>query len=314
MNVPYTKKASALALAVLLGTASAGAAELKSIGVSVADLGNPFFDQVGKGVEAKAKELGGDGVNVTVVSNSYDLNTQVRQIDDFIAGGVNMIVLNAADPKAIFPAVRRAKEAGIVVVAVDVAAEGADITVTSDNVMAGEVACQYMAERLNGKGDVVILNGPPVSSVLERVQGCKQALEKHPDINILSDNQNAEGSRDGGLMVMTSLLTAYPKIDGAFAINDPSAVGADLAARQARRSEFFIVSVDGAPTAEEALKQEGSLLAATAAQSPLKMATTGVELGYKLMQGTPPEVNPTLIPTPLVTRENVGEYTGWTGE
>ncbi len=58
---------------------------------------------------------------------------------------------------------------------------------------------------------------------------------------------------------MTSLLAANPKIDGVFAINDPTAIGADLAAKQAQRNEFFIVGVDGSPDGEEALKRENSL-------------------------------------------------------
>ncbi|MGP0718997.1 substrate-binding domain-containing protein, partial [Escherichia coli] len=91
------------------------------------------------------------------------LGQQVAQIDNFIAAKVDMIILNAADSKGIGPAVKRAKEAGIVVVAVDVAAEGADATITSDNTQAGELACKYISDRLNNKGNVVIINGPPVS-------------------------------------------------------------------------------------------------------------------------------------------------------
>lgn len=127
---------------------------------------------------------------------------------------------------------KRAKDAGIVVVAVDVAAEGADATITSDNTRAGEMACKYITDRLKGKGNVVIINGPPVSAVQNRVEGCQTEFKRHPDIKVLSDNQNAKGSREGGLEVMTGLLAANPKIDGVFAINDPTAIGADLAANR----------------------------------------------------------------------------------
>ncbi|VEB04418.1 ribose ABC transport system, periplasmic ribose-binding protein RbsB [Klebsiella pneumoniae] len=96
---------------------------------------------------------------MTLVSSGYDLGQQVAQIDNFIAAKVDMIILNAADSKGIGPAVKRAKEAGIVVVAVDVAAEGADATITSDNTQAGELACKYISDRLNNKGNVVIING-----------------------------------------------------------------------------------------------------------------------------------------------------------
>jgi ribose transport system substrate-binding protein len=200
--------------------------------VTVGNLGNPFFVQVVKGVEAKAKELGGDDVQVTAVSADYDLAKQFGQIDNFIASGVDMIVVNAADPAAIEPAIKRAQEAGIVVVAVDVSAAGADATVQTDNIEAGQKACEYIAEKLNGEGNVVIMNGPPVSAVVDRVNGCKEVLAQSPGITIVSDSQNGKGSREGGLEVMIGLLTANPDIDSVFTINDPQAIGADLAAKQ----------------------------------------------------------------------------------
>ena len=95
----------------------------------------------------------------------------------------------------------------------------------------------------------MIVNGPPVTSVIERVDGCLNVLSQYPKLKILSKDQNAEGSRDGGLRVMSDLLTTFPDIDAVFAINDPSGVGADLAANQAKRDDFFIVGVDGAPEA-----------------------------------------------------------------
>ncbi len=302
---------SILCSATILG-GLAQAQEIKSIGVTVGDLGNPFFVQIGKGATIAAKEKLGDDVDVTVVSSAYDLGRQVQQIDDFIAAGMDLILINAADSKGIFPAVKRAQEAGIKVVAVDVNAEGADATVTSNNFQAGADACQYLADKLNGKGDVVIINGPPVSAVIDRVAGCKDVFSKYKDINILSDNQNAGGSREGGLESMTALLSAFPKIDGVFAINDPSAIGADLAARQAGRKEFIITGVDGAPDAEEALREEGTLFKASSAQDPQVMAYRAVEVGIDLVNGKKPDEEPILIPTSVITKENLKDYKGWT--
>lgn len=180
--------------ALLAASPFASAKELKAIGVTVGDLANPFFVQITKGAELEARKLAGDNVKVTLVSSGYDLGQQVAQIDNFIAAKVDMIILNAADSKGIGPAVKRAKEAGIVVVAVDVAAEGADATITSDNTQAGELACKYISDRLNNKGNVVIINGPPVSAVQNRVEGCETEFKKHPDIKILSANQNAKAA------------------------------------------------------------------------------------------------------------------------
>ena len=301
------------AVATLALTLPAMAKDLTSVGVTVGNLGNPFFVQVVKGVEAKAKELGGDGVQVTAVSADYDLAKQFSQIDNFIASGVDMIVVNAADPAAIEPAIKRAQEAGIVVVAVDVSAAGADATVQTDNVEAGQKACGYIAEKLNGEGKVVIMNGPPVSAVVDRVNGCKEALGQHPGIEILSDSMNGKGSREGGLEIMIGLLTANPELDGVFTINDPQAIGADLAAKQLGRTDLFITSVDGAPDIEDALKTE-TLIEASSAQDPYRMAEMAVEIGYQIMQGEEPEEDTFLIPADLITRENVDQYKGWTAQ
>jgi ribose transport system substrate-binding protein len=287
---------------------------LESVGVTLGNLGNPFFVTISKGAESKAREIGGDDVRITSVSADYDLNKQVNQMDNFIAGQVDLIMVNAAHPEGIFPAVMRAKQAGIPVIAVDVAAEGADATIMSDNVQAGELACQFIAERLNGEGQVVIINGPPVSAVIDRVDGCKAVLAQHPGIQLLSDNQNGQGSREGGLDAMTNLLTAFPEIDAVFAINDPTAIGADLAARQAQRTDLFITSVDGAPEAVEAINDDTSLVLATAAQDPRQMATRGIEIGYEILNGNPPKESTILIPVQLITRDNVAEYQGWASE
>jgi ribose transport system substrate-binding protein len=286
--------------------------KLNAVAVTVGDLGNPFFVQIAHGAEAQAKKIN-PSVKFTAQSSNYDVNNQANQIDNFISAGDDLLILNAADSKGIAPAVIRAKAANMTVVAVDVAAEGGvDATVTSNNKQAGELSGQYLADRLKGKGQVVIVNGPPVSSVMDRVTGFLEVMKKYPDIKILSQDQNAGGSRDGGLRVMTDLLTAFPKIDAVFAINDPSAIGCDLAAKQAQRKDFFIVSVDGAPEVVPFLKDPDSLIAATAAQDPYSMAEKAVAIGYDIMNGKKPAQELTLVPVELITRDNVAQYKGWT--
>jgi ribose transport system substrate-binding protein len=299
---------AAIALAV---AAPAAAKDLTAVGITVGNLGNPFFVQVAKGAEAKAKEIGGDSVTVTTVSADYDLNKQYSQIDNFIASGVDLILVNAADPEAIEPAIKRAQAAGIVVVAVDVSAKGADAMVQTNNIEAGQKACQYIVEKLPDGGNVAIMNGPPVSAVIDRVKGCEDTLKAAGNIQIPSDNQNGKGSREGGLEVMVGLLTAFPDLNAVFTINDPQAIGADLAAKQLSVSDLIITSVDGAPDIEQALKGD-TLVQASSAQDPYKMAQMAVDVGYQIMQGEKPEQTTILIPADLITRDNVDQYKGWT--
>ena len=301
-----------LASLSLLAMAPASAKDLKAVGLTVGDMANPFFVAMGKGTEDAAKKIN-PNVKVTALSTKYDLNTQVGQIENFIANKVDLILINAVDPKAIAPALKKARAAGIVVIAVDVGAEGADYTVMSDNIGAGANACEYIAKKLNDKGNVVIINGPPVTAVTDRVAGCKKALSK-TSIKILSDNQDAKGSRDGGMAVMQDLLTANPKINAVFAINDPTAIGAELAIKQAKRDGIFITAVDGAPDAVVALKDPKGLLEGSAAQNPYAMASESVKIGYDIMNGKKPKDTVMLLPVPLVTRDNLKDYPGWVKE
>jgi len=297
------------AVALTLATGLAQARDIKSIGITVGSLGNPFFVTIVNGAEAKAKELNPDA-KVLAVSADYDLNKQFTQIDNFIAAGVDMILLNAADPKAIEPAVRKARKAGIAVVGVDVAAAGADATVQTDNTQAGQIACQYIVDKLGGKGNVIIQNGPQVSAVVDRVEGCKAVLSKASGIKVLSDDQDGKGSREGGMDVMLGHLTRFPKIDAVFTINDPQAIGSSLAARQLKRDKIVITSVDGAPDIETALKSDTSVQA-SASQDPWAMAQKAVAIGQDILNGKPPASPMVLLPSTLVTRDNVAEYKGW---
>ena len=193
---------------------------------------------------------------------------------------------------------------------VECAANGADATVQTNNVQAGEIACQFIVEKLGGKGNVIIQNGPQVSAVIDRVNGCKSVFKKNPDIKVLSDDQDAKGSREGGLNVMQNHLTRFPKVDAVFAINDPQAVGIDLAARQLNRKNIVIASVDGAPDIENALKSD-TQVQASASQDPYAIAQKAVEIGQDLINGKKPANAMTLLPSTLVTRANVKDYKGW---
>ena len=300
-----------MALAALMSQA-VEARELKALGISMGSLGNPYFVTLADGASARAKELN-PNVKVTSVSADYDLSKQFSQIDNFISSKVDLILINAVDPSAMASAIKKARDAGIVVVAVDVDANGVNATVQTDNVEAGQLACQYLVDKLAGKGNVIIQNGPQVTAVTDRVKGCKAALAKAPDIKVLSDDQDGKGSREGGLNAMQGYLTRFPKIDGLFAINDPQAIGSDLAAKQLKRSGIIITSVDGAPDIENALKTD-SQIQASASQDPWAMAQTAVNVGNDLLNDKAPAEAVTLLTPKLITRDNVGTYSGWSSK
>lgn len=280
-----------------------------TIGLTVGTLANPFFVAMSKGVEEAGKELGAE---VLVESAEYDLAKQTSQIENFITKKVDIILLNAVDTKGIAAAVQQAKGAGIPVIAVDTNAEGGvAATVTSDNYQAGKLAGEYVIEQLGGKGNIAIIDGPPVSAVTDRIKGFEDAI-KDTEIKIVA-KQNGEGNREKALTVMESILQANPSgsIDAVFAINDPEAIGVEIAQEQAdRKDEFFIVGVDGAPEVTEAMAKKGSTIKATSAQSPSEMVKKAVEIGMKVKNGE--EVEELIkVPVKLVTQDKLDSYQGW---
>jgi ribose transport system substrate-binding protein len=283
--------------------------DMLKIGLTVGTLANPFFVAMGKGAEEAGKELGAE---VLVESAEYDLAKQTSQIENFITKKVDVILLNAVDTKGIAAAVQQAKDAGIPVIAVDTNAEGGvNSTVTSDNYQAGKLAGEYVVEQLKGKGNIVIIDGPPVSAVTDRIQGFEDVI-KESGIKVVA-KQNGEGNREKALSVMESILQANPSgsIDAVFAINDPEAIGVEIAQEQAgREDEFFIVGVDGAPEVTEAMSKEGSSIMATSAQSPSEMVKKAVEIGMKVKNGE--EVEELIkVPVKLVTQDTLDSYPGW---
>jgi ribose transport system substrate-binding protein len=286
---------------------ASGPKKIKTIGLTVQAISNPFFVAIQHGAEAEAKKI---GATVLLEDANHDIGKQSDQIDDFIQKSVDLILLNAVDSAGIAPAVKRAVDAGIPVVAVDVGAQGGvSATVASDNVAAGRLACQFMSDRLKGTGSIAIVDGPPVTAVIDRVKGCKEVLAKNPGLKVVA-TQVGNGDRDKGLELGTSILTANPHLDAVFAINDPTGLGVALAAQQAKRNDFFIVAVDGSPDAVAALNAKG-IFAATSAQSPYHMAETAVQVGEQVVAGKKLTQTDIKVPVTLVTQANVGSYEGW---
>lgn len=291
----------------MLVTLTCMADESLRIGASLSDLDNPFFYSLAQHIQEAADELSTRPVQLTVVSSAYDLSRQRQQIRVFIDDRVDIILLNAADSDAIEPDIRLAQKAGIVVTAIDIDARGADVTVTTDNVQAGEIACQYLADRIHHRGLVAIINGARVSSVTERVAGCRSVLNNYADIELVDDRYNGGGTFGGGLEAGTFLFSQRPQVAGVFAINDPSALGVAQAAELSNRLDVPIVSVDGSPAFIDALLNNQSNLLASAAQSPRQMARLAVQSSLQRMN-RPNQAPLTIrIPTHLIDRDQAAE-------
>ncbi|CZF85908.1 substrate-binding domain-containing protein [Grimontia marina] len=285
------------------------AAAIKA-GVSVTDLTNPYFVTVVRTIMEEVQERFGEDSVVLVRSSAYDHPRQVRQLNEFMAEEVDVVFLVASNEHKIGPYVKRLFRHGIPVFAIDVRADGATATVTTDNLRAGQVACHGLAKVLGGKGNVLIINGPQVSAVIERVEGCKEALTQYPMLTFLGDSLNGTGSVEGGLEKMAYAMQLYDDIDGIFAINDRTALGAESALLQAK-SKAVIISVDGSPDAKSAFIDQRPNWIGSAIQSPETMTREAVKIAERWLQSGQIEKQDVLIPTRLMTPENANTFKEW---
>jgi len=260
-------KATALTAALVCGASAAQAQAPKQplrIGMTFQELNNPYFVTMKQALEEAAASI---GATVVTTDARHDVAKQIGDVEDMIQKKVDILLLNPTDSTGVQSAVRSAKKANLVVVAVDANAQGpVDSFVGSKNTDAGRLACEYLAKSIGEKGDVAILDGIPVVPILERVKGCREALAKYPGIKVVS-TQNGKQERATALTVTENILQANKDLKGIFSVNDGGSMGA-LAAIDASGKDVKLTSVDGAPEAIKAMQKPGSKFIATTAQYP----------------------------------------------
>ncbi|MFC8200512.1 substrate-binding domain-containing protein [Streptomyces sp. NPDC057298] len=276
------------------------------VGLSLSTLNNPFFVQIKEGAQAEAKRLGAD---LTVTDAQNDASQQANQLQNFTSEGVDSIVVNPVDSDAAGPSVRSANKADIPVVGVDRGVNKAKTAalVASDNVEGGRLGAKALAEKLGGKGKIVILQGlAGTSASRERGAGFEEGLKAYPGIDVVAE-QPADFDRTKGLDVMTNLLQAHPDVQGVFAENDEMALGAIKALGSKAGKSVQVIGFDGTPDGLKAVK-EGTMYASVA-QQPKELGRIAVENALRAADGK--EVEQTVkVPVKVVTAKNVAGFTG----
>ncbi|WP_424929925.1 sugar ABC transporter substrate-binding protein [Amaricoccus tamworthensis] len=296
---------TALALATMSG--SAFAQDISACLITKTDT-NPFFVKMREGAEAKAAEL---GVELKSFAGKVDGDheTQVAAIETCIADGASGILLTASDTSSIVSSVQQARDAGLVVIALDTPlspADSADATFATDNFLAGELIGQWAAAKLGdaaADAKIAMLDlavSQPTVGVL-RDQGFLQGFgielgdpnkwgdEEDPRI---VGNDVTAGNEEGGRKAMENLLAADPMINVVYTINEPAAAGAYEALKSiGRENDVLIVSVDGGCPGVQNVAD--GVIGATSQQYPLLMASLGVEAIHAwATDGTKPEPTP----------------------
>lgn len=283
--------AAGLLLTAMAGTAFADSHGISACLITKTDT-NPFFVKMKEGASAKAEEL---GITLDTFAGKIDgdVETQVAAVETCIAGGAKGILITPTDSRALAPVVTQARDAGVLVIALDTPFEPADVadaTFATDNFKAGELIGQWAAATLgddaaNAKIALLDLNPSEVSVDYLRdggfLQGFGIDIKDPTDIGDEDDprivgHDVTNGNEEGGRKAMENLLQIDPEINVVYTINEPAAAGAYEALKAVgRENDVIIVSVDGGCPGVQNVKE--GRLGATSQQYPLLMASLGIE-------------------------------------
>ena len=269
---------------------------------------NPFFVKMKEGATAKAKEL---GIELKSFAGKVDGDheTQVAAIETCIADGAKGILLTASDTSSITSSVKQARDAGLVVIALDTPLspiDAADATFATDNFLAGELIGQWAAAKLGDEAKnakIAMLDlavSQPTVGVL-RDQGFLKGFGidlgdpnkwgDEEDSRIVGNDVTA-GNEEGGRKAMENLLAKDSGVNVVYTINEPAAAGAYEALKAfGRENDVLVVSVDGGCPGVDNVAD--GIIGATSQQYPLLMASKGVEaIAAWAKDGTKPKPTP----------------------
>jgi fructose transport system substrate-binding protein len=253
---------------------------------------NPFFVKMKEG----AQQAAGDR-NVTLQTyagkQDGDNEAQVQAIENLISAGAKGVLITPNDSKAIVPSLDKARQAGMLVIALDTEtdpADAADATFATDNYQAGLLIGRWAKAKFGASGPapkiaLLDLNANQVSVDVQRDQGFlagfgvdvkdKGRIGDESDPRIVGHDVT-DGAEDGGRTAMENLLQKDPSINLVYTINEPAAAGAYQAVKAAgKEKQVTIVSVDGGCPGIANVKS--GIIGATSQQYPLKMAQQGVD-------------------------------------
>ncbi|TLU98802.1 sugar ABC transporter substrate-binding protein [Dyadobacter luticola] len=275
------------------------------IGATMLSMQNEFIVNVADEMEAKAKEL---NVELITVDAERSALKQVEQVESFIAQGVDAIIMNPCEVEASSPAVKLAMDAKIPIINVNSETSAKPTAfVGSDDTESARIAMKYIAEKLGGKGNILMMHGfMGQAAQLKRDNGAKEILKANPGLKLFAE-QTGEWDRAKAMSLTENWIQSYGnQINAIFAQNDEMGMGAVKALEAAGlKNKVLVVSVDAIPDALQAVKK-GSL-DATVFQNAKEQGSKAIETAVKAAkkEAFDKEV---LIPFQLVTKENVGEF------
>jgi fructose transport system substrate-binding protein len=271
---------------------SSGSGDGVKVGLITKTETNPFFVKMKEGANAEAQKAGAS-LQSFAGKKDGDNESQVAAVESLISAGAKGLMITPSDSKAIVPSLDKARQAGLLVVALDTQtepADAADATFATDNYAAGLAIGKWAKGTFDKDGKqakiaMLDLNPDGVSVDVQRDQGFlegfgidvadKTKIGDESDPQIVGHDVT-DGAEEGGRTAMENLLQKDPSINLVYTINEPAAAGAYEALKAAgKEKDVTIVSVDGGCPGVENVKK--GVIGATSQQYPLKMAQMGVD-------------------------------------
>jgi len=269
-------------LCVSMCTAAFAYAQQPTVGLITKTETNPFFVKMKQGAEAAAKA---DGAKLMSAAGKFDGDNagQMTAIENMVTAGAKAILITPSDTKAIVPSIKKARAAGVLVIALDTPTDPQDATdalFATDNFKAGVLIGEYAKAAMAGKkAKIATLDLAPGITVGQlRHDGFLKGFGIKEGDPMIVCSQDTQGDRAKGQTAMENCLQKAPDINVVYTINEPAAAGAYQALKAAGKEKgVLIVSVDGG--CEGVRNIQAGVIGATSQQYPLKMAQLGVDAG-----------------------------------
>lgn len=276
-----------------------------TVGVSMLSMQNEFIVNVNDEIEKKAKA---SDVELITVDAERSALKQIEQVESFIAQGVDVIIMNPCEVEASSPAVTKALAANIPIINVNSETTAKPSAfIGSDDVESARIAMKFIAEKLGGKGNVLMMHGyMGQAAQIKREQGAREVLKQYPGLKLIA-HQTADWDRAKAMSLMENWIQSYGgTINAVFAQNDEMGMGAVKALTDAGlKNKVVVVSIDAIPDALQAV-QKGTL-DATVFQNAEQQGAQAIETALKIAKGQPYDKE-ILIPFQLVTKENLANF------
>lgn len=249
------------------------------------------------------------GVELVMVDSKEDVATQLSQVENFVTQKLDAIILIPANTDATDPMTKLAVDAGIPLVYVNRKPANLPDGVAyagSDSIVAGRLQMEWLAEKLGGKGNIVIMNGNLSQEAAQmRTAGVKEVAANFPDIQIIKED-TANWSRAEGLALMENWLSTGDEIHAVASNNDEMAIGALQAIEAAGKlGQILVGGVDASPDA--LAEMDKGRLNVTVFQNAKGQGEAGIKAAIALAKGETIE-QITWVPYELVTPDNYKEY------